>query len=71
MPNTFGTLNKVMENKDQQCLGLFLLELKRHMEKLLQGNNTATRAHQQRTITTPTHATRKSRATRVAYTSGL
>ena len=46
----FGPLRKVMEYEDQRCLGLFLLELKRHREKLLK--NTATQAHPQRTITT-------------------
>ena len=46
----FGPLRKVMEYEDQRCLGLFLLELKRHREKLLK--NTATPAHPQRTITT-------------------
>ena len=30
----FGPPHKVMEYKDQQCLGLFLLELKRHKGKL-------------------------------------
>ena len=46
----FGPLSKVIEYEDQRCLGLFLLELKRHREKLLK--NTATQAHPQRTITT-------------------
>ena len=56
-----------MEYEDQLCLGLFLLELKRHQEKLLE--NTTTQAHPQRTITTffspitPTNATRQSRDT--------
>ena len=62
-----GTLCKVMENTNQWCQGLLLLELKRHKEKLLKDNNTATQAHQQRTITTflspMTHATSQSRAT--------
>jgi hypothetical protein len=40
-----------MEYKDQRCLGLFLLELKRHREKLLKADNTTTTTHQQRTIT--------------------
>ena len=50
-----------------RCLGLFLLELKRHQEKLLK--NTTTQAHPQRTITTffnpitPTNATSRSRDT--------
>ena len=35
----------LMEYEDQRCLGLFLLELKRHREKLLKDNNTATQAH--------------------------
>ena len=39
-----------MEYENQRCLGLFLLELKIHREKLLK--NTATQAHSQRTITT-------------------
>ena len=38
--------------KHQQQLGLVLLELKRHREKLLLDNNTTIQAHQQRTITT-------------------
>ena len=52
-----------------RCLGLFLLELKRHREKLLK--NTATQAHPQRTITTffspitPTTATSQSRDTQM------
>ena len=46
----FGLLRNVIDYEDQQCLGLFLLELKRHGEKLLK--NTATQAHLQRTITT-------------------
>ena len=60
-----------MENEDQQCLGLFWLELKSHREKLLKDHNTATQAHQQRAIATffslitPTHATSKSRATQM------
>ena len=60
----FGPLRKVMEYEDQRCLGFFLLELKRHREKLLK--NTATQAHPQRTITaffspiTPTNATSQS-----------
>ena len=41
-----------MEHEDQWCLGLFLLELKRHREKLLKDNSTATQAHPQRKITT-------------------
>ena len=54
---------------NQWCIGLFLLEVKRHMEKLLIDNNTTTQAHQQRIITTffspitPIHGTSKSRAT--------
>ena len=65
----FGPLRKVMEYEDQWCLGLFLLELKRHGEKLLK--NTATQAHAQRTITTffspitPTNASSQSRATQM------
>ena len=47
----FGPLHKVTEYEDQWCLGLFLLELKKHRESLLKDNNTATQAHQQRTIT--------------------
>ena len=45
-----GPLCIVMEYRDQQCLGLFLLELKRRREKLLT-DNTSTQAHQQRTTT--------------------
>ena len=48
----FGPLRKVMEYEDQRCLGLFLLELERHKEKLLKDNSTATQAQPQRTITT-------------------
>ena len=47
----FRPLRKVMEYEDQRCLRLFLLELKRHREKLLKDNSTATQAHPQRTIT--------------------
>ena len=60
----FGPLRKVREYEDQRYLGLFLLELKRHREKLLK--NPATHAHPQRTITTffspitPTNATSQS-----------
>ena len=65
----FGPLRNVMEYKDQRCLGLFLLELMRHREKLLK--NTATQAHPQRTITTffspitHTNATSPSRDTQM------
>ena len=65
----FGPLCKVMKYEDQQCLGLFLLELKRHKEKLLKNSNTTAQTHNQRTITTffgpitPTHATSLSRTT--------
>ena len=58
-----------MEYEDQRCLGLFLLELKRHREKLLK--NTATPAHPQRTITTffipisPPNATSQSQDTQM------
>ena len=45
-------LCKVMEYENQWCLGLFLLEIKRHREKLLKDKNTTTQVHQQRTITT-------------------
>ena len=31
----FGPLHRVMEYEDKKCLGLFLLELKRHRETLL------------------------------------
>ena len=57
----FDLLRKVMEYENQWCLGLFLVERKRHREKLLK--NTTTQAHPQRTITTffspitPTNAT--------------
>ena len=63
LSNGFGPLCKVMEYEVQLWLGLFLLELKRHKEKLL-GNSTATQAHQQRTTTffSPiTHATQWAR----------
>ena len=61
-----------MENEDQRCLGLFLLELKRHMERLLK-DNSATQDHQQRIITaffspiTPTQAIIQSRATQMGF----
>ena len=63
-----------MEYEDQRCLGLFLLELKRHWEKLLK--NTATQVHPQRTITTffspitPTNATSQSRDTQMGSRPG-
>ena len=62
------------EYEDQRCLGLFLLELKRHREKLLK--NTATQAHPQRTITTffnpitPTNATSQSKDTQMGSRPG-
>ena len=71
----FGRRCQAMEYEDQWCLGLFLLELKRHRDKLLD-NSTLTQAHQQRTITnffspiTPTHATNQSKATQNAYQRG-
>ena len=70
-------LCKVMEYENQWCLGLFLLELKGHMEKLLKDNNTATQSHQQRTITAfispniPAHATSQSRSTQMLPTRTL
>ena len=69
----FGPLRKVMEIEDQRCLGLFLLELNRHREKLL--NNTATQAHPQRTITTffspiTPNATNQSRDTQMVSWPG-
>ena len=63
-----------MEYKDQRCLRLFLLELKRHREKLLK--NTATQAHPQKTITTfispvtPTNATSQSGDTQMGSRPG-
>ena len=60
-----------MEYEDQRCLRLFLLELKRHREKLLKDNSIATKAHPQRTITTffspitPTKATSQLRDTQM------
>lgn len=36
----FGPLRKVMEYEDQRCLGLFLLELRRHREGLLRDRRT-------------------------------
>ena len=44
----FGPVCKVMGYKDQLCLQLFLLELKRYRQKLLKENSTTTIAHQQR-----------------------
>ena len=67
----FGPLRKVMEYADQRCLGLFLLELKRHRENLLKDNSTACQAHPQSTITiffspiTPNNATSQSRVTQM------
>ena len=72
---SFGPLRKVMEYEDQWCLGLFLLELKRHRQKLLD-NSIATQGHPQRTITTffspiaPTNTTRQSRATQMGAKAG-
>ena len=45
-----GPLCMVMEYEDQRCLGLFLIELTGHREKL-SIDNTSTQAHQQRTTT--------------------
>ena len=65
-----------MEYEDQRCLGLLLLKLKRHREKLLKDNNTTTQAHPQRTITTffslvtPTNATSHSRDTQMGSQPG-
>ena len=76
----FGPLRKVMEYEDQRRLRLFLLELKRHREKLLKDNNTAKEAHLQRTLTTffspvTPNATSQSRDTqmgsRPGHTKGL
>ena len=70
----FGPPHKVIEYEDQQCLGLFLLDLKRHREKLLK--NTATQPHPQRTIITffspitPTNATSQSRDTQMGSQPG-
>ena len=56
-------------------LGLFLQEVKRHMEKL-QDNNTATQGHQQREIAaffspiTPTHATSQANTAQAGSQSG-
>ena len=72
----FGPLRKVIEYEDQQCLGLFLLELKGYREELLKDNNIATQAYQLRTITssfspiTPNHATSQSRATQMGFPLG-
>ena len=68
----FGLL-WVMEYDDQRCLGLFLLVLKRHRQKLLK--NTATQAHPQRTSTTffspiTPNATSQSRDTQIASRPG-
>ena len=58
-----------MENEDQWCLGLFLLEPKRHKEKFLKDNKAAKQAHKQKTNTsvfspiTSTHGKNESRAT--------
>ena len=65
----FGPLCKIMRIHKTIVLGLFLLELKRHREKLL-NNNTTTTAHPQRNSTTcfssnTFHAMNQSRATQV------
>ena len=44
-----GPLRKVTEYKGQQRLGLFLIELKRHTNKVLKDNHTTTIDHQQGT----------------------
>ena len=48
----FDPLHKVMEYEEQWCLELFLQELKRHREKLLDENNKTTTNHQYQTIKT-------------------
>ena len=68
-----GPLWKVIEYDDQRCLGLFLLVLKRHRQKLLK--NTATQAHPQRTSTTffspiTPNATSQARDTQMASQPG-
>ena len=68
----FGSLHKVMEYEDQWCLGLFLLELKRHKEKLLDENIKTISNHQYQTIMTffssiSPHAATQSRC----HTSGV
>jgi hypothetical protein len=45
--NWFGPLAKIMEYR---CLGLSLLELKRHREKLLKENNATRTTRPHRTI---------------------
>ena len=73
----YVVLCKVMKYENQWCLGLFLLELKGHREKLLKDNNTATQSHQKRTITaffspnTLAHATSQSRSTQMLLTRTL
>ena len=68
------SLHKLMVYEHQRCLGLFLLELKRHWEKLLK--NAATQAHPQRTTTTffspitPTNTTSQSRDTQMGSRPG-
>ena len=60
----------------QWCLGVFLLELKRHREKLSKDSTTATQAHPQRITTTffsritPTNALSQSRATQMGSQPG-
>ena len=72
----FGLLRKVIEYEDQWCLRPFLLELKRHGEKLLKDNKTATQAHPQRTIATffnpitPTNAISQLRDTQMGSRPG-
>ena len=66
----------MLKSENQQCIGLFLLELKRHREKLLKDNSTTTQAHPQRTITTffspiaPPNATCQSRDTEMGSQPG-
>ena len=65
-----------MEYEDQQCIGLFLLEHKRHREKLSKDNSASTQAQPHRTITTffspiiPTNAISKSTDTQMGFQPG-
>ena len=68
----FGPLCNAMEYELKWCVGLFMLEVKRHREKMLKDYNTTT-AHQQGIITTffssiTSHTTSQWRATHYSTT---
>ena len=62
LTNALSSLHKVMEYEDQMCLGLFLLELKRHEEKLFgqqynHASSSTKNNHDFFSSLIPTHAT--------------